>query len=145
MYLGRMVARSEDVFPRGVMVMGVQEAGDFKAPRRADGSVPQEVDEPTGMLVWKVTGMDMRGMNQDVRDATGFRGSPEVAIRVLSDAEPSVPRPKVEGFGAVVHFDDLMVNPYLGRDKCTGEPRDKPHQCRAELKYSFRSSGMRAA
>jgi hypothetical protein len=137
MYLGRMVAASGDVFPRGVMVLGVEAAIDFDA--RQQGQDRQATDEKTGLPVWNLTGIDMRGLDPEER-AKGFRGSPEVKVRLLSQAEPQVPASKSNGLGAVVQFQDLMVTPYLDQDRCNGGA----HRCRAQLKYSLRAAGIAA-
>src|SRR5687767_14843871 len=47
MYLGRMVASSGDVFPRGVMVLGLEASIDFEARQR--GEDRQALDEKTGL------------------------------------------------------------------------------------------------
>lgn len=137
MYLGRMVAASADVFPRGVMVLGVEPAIDFDAKQR--GEDRQATDEKTGLPVYTLTGIDMRGLDPDERER-GFRGSPEVKVRVLSQTEPQVPQSKSQGLGAVVEFTDLMVTPYMDQDRCNGGA----HRCRAQLKYSLRATGIAA-
>ena len=88
MYLGRMGAASGDVFPRGVIVLEVQPAALFNdRGQREDG---QATDDKTGEKIWMLTGIDVRGLDPDER-AKGFRGSPEVKVRVLSTAEPEIP------------------------------------------------------
>jgi hypothetical protein len=118
------------------MVLGLEPAIDFDARQR--GEDRQAIDEPTGLPIWNLTGIDMRGLDPDER-AKGFRGSPEVKVRVLSQSEPEVPRQQSKGMGAVVEFVDLMVTPYLDTDRCRGEGR----RCRAQLKYSLRALGIR--
>jgi hypothetical protein len=132
-----MVASSGDVFPRGVMVLGVEAAIDFDARQR--GEDRQAVDEPTGLPIWNLTGVDMRGLDPEERVRGGFRGSPEVKVRLLSETEPQVPRSQTAGMGAVVEFVDLLVTPYLDDSRCKGDSA----RCRAELKYSLRASGIR--
>jgi hypothetical protein len=137
MYLGRMVAASGDVFPRGVMVLQLEGAIDFDARQR--GEDRQSVDEKTGLPVWNLTGIDMRGLDPDERAKGGFRGSPEVKVRILSQAQPAVPQQHTQGMGAVVEFEELMVTPYMDQDRCKGDAR----RCRAELKYSLRATGIK--
>jgi hypothetical protein len=135
-----MVAASGDVFPRGVMVLQLEGAIDFDARQR--GEDRQLRDEKTGLPVWNLTGIDMRGLDPDERATGGFRGSPEVKVLLLSDVEPAVPRPQTVGMGALVEFEELMVTPYMNRDRCDGERRGL--RCRAELRYSLRASGVKA-
>jgi hypothetical protein len=139
MHLGRMVAASKDVFPRGVMVLEVQEAIDFDA--RQNGIDKQAMDELTGLPIWNLTGIDMRGLDPEERGQGGFRGSPEVKVRLLAESAPQIPSRHAEGMGALVEFTDLMVTPYMNTDRCDGDRRG--HRCRAELKYSLRATGMR--
>src|SRR5690349_6900209 len=134
-----MVASSGDVFPRGVMVLSVEESIDFDARQR--GEDRQALDEKTGLPVWNLTGIDMRGLDPEERGPGGFRGSPEVKVRLLSQAAPEVPRAQSQGLGAVVEFEQLMVTPYLNTDRCDGERRGE--RCRAELKYSLRATGIK--
>lgn len=136
MYLGRMLANSADVFPRGVLVLELQAGMAFNDKgQREEG---QAIDEKTGLLVWNLTGIDMRGLDPDER-AKGFRGSPEVKVRVLSATEPEIPRPQSKGLGSMVEFDGLMVTPYLDTDRCNGQAT----RCRTQLKYSLRATGIK--
>jgi len=135
-YLDRMLAESGDVFPRGVMVLEIQAAIDFDARQR--GEDRQDVDDRSGLPIWNLVGLDMSALDPEVR-ARSFRGSPEVRVRVLSKEEPELPRPQTAGMGPIVEFVDLMVTPYVDKDRCKGEGR----RCRAEIRYSLRALGIR--
>jgi hypothetical protein len=97
MYLARMMAASRDVYPRGVMVLGLEAAIDFDARQR--GEDRQLRDEKTGWPTWNLTGLDVRGLDPQERATGEFRGTPEVKVKVLSETEPELPRPQMEGMG----------------------------------------------
>jgi len=135
-YLGRMGAASGDVFPRGVIVLEVQPAMAFNDQgQREEG---QATDDKTGLGIWMLTGIDVQGLDPDER-AKGFRGSPEVKVRILSTTEPEIPRPQSGGLGSVVEFVGLMVTPYMDADRCNGQSQ----RCRSQLKYSFRATAIK--
>jgi hypothetical protein len=51
----RFAVNHSDVFPAGVEMKGeVQPVADFNAPKREDGSRPQQLDKETGLPLWQV-------------------------------------------------------------------------------------------
>lgn len=113
-----------DVFPMGAFLKGeVEPVFDFNAPKRDDGSRPQQTDKETGLLVWQAT----------VVDADDDAGKKETAIGVkfLGKVRPVPPENKTPFPFTPVEFTGLTALPYV--DDNGNRPR---------IAWSFRAQGM---
>ena len=55
----RFAVQHGDVFPQGAFLKGeVEPVLDFDAGKRADGSMPQQLEKETGLPVWQVVVLD---------------------------------------------------------------------------------------
>lgn len=138
----RVPVESSYVFGRGAMFCSVEAATDFDLRGKVEDT--QVRDPETGLRVWTVTVVDMDQVHQPGdEDASGFRRSPEVRVKVLAAQRPVPPRSPIPGYGALVEFEGLTLTPWTDQSKCMGPEKGKPHKCRARLAYSLRATGMR--
>lgn len=109
-----------EVFPEGVVILGVEPTWEFSDDRHAPKR--QERDKDTNQLVWTV-----RALNANEQAA---RFGAEVTVKVTSPHQP-VPPPKMPGFPyAPAEFEGLTITPYANAKGCVA--------------FSFRATGMRA-
>jgi len=94
--LRRIPVRHEDVFPDGVLFLGIEAAIDFDRRTDVDNQLR---DKDSGLRVWQVS----------VLDPTGDRGSREVVVKVVGDVQPVPPG----GMMKPVEFDGLSVTPWV--------------------------------
>ncbi|WP_281711801.1 plasmid replication, integration and excision activator [Dermacoccus nishinomiyaensis] len=112
------------VFPAGAFLKGaVEPVTDFNAPRREDGSRPQQADKETGLLVWQVIVIDA--------DEEASKKDSAVSVKFLGPHRPVPPENKSGMPWTPVEFVGLSALPYL--DKSGPSPR---------LAWSFRAEGM---
>jgi hypothetical protein len=123
---------SEVVFPQGAMFMGVDAQTDFDLRGRAEDD--QARDKETGERLWTVTVIDL-----EEPEATRFRRSAELKVRVVSAVRPAPPPASVPGYPPLVAFEGLTLTPYLDQTRCV--PRESG-LCRARQAYSLRASRM---
>jgi hypothetical protein len=134
----RVPVPSEYVFPRGVMVVGVEAATDFDLRGKVEDA--QARDKDTGVRVWVLRGVDMDQVAQpDDEPASGFARPAEVKVRIVSAQRPIPPVSRVAGYGALVEFEGLTLTPYTDTSRCTG----MKHKCGARQAYSLRATGIR--
>ena len=122
--LRRISVRHEDVFPRGVLFLGVEPAIDFElqAAARQSGNVMADVQtrqKETGVRVWSVS----------VFDPEGDKGKRELTVKIAADYQP-VPD---GGIMSPVVFDGMEIVPWV---KTTGT--------RQSAELSFWSTGFRS-
>lgn len=120
----RIKVDHEDVFPAGAFLKGqVEPVQDFNAPKREDGTRPQQADKETGMLVWQAT----------ILDADEEAGKRETALTVkfLAKVRPVPPENKTPFPWTPVEFVGLSVLPYV--DDSGSRPR---------VAFSFRAEEM---
>ncbi|MFC4013926.1 plasmid replication, integration and excision activator [Nonomuraea purpurea] len=111
----------DQVFPHGCFLVGqAEQVKDFDAS--TNGRTVYAKDKTTGQPVWQVPVMD--------GDPTVKASQKTVAVKILSETEPTAP-PAVPGLPITpVEFVGMTVTPYVGQ---TGR-----------LAYSIRATGMRS-
>jgi hypothetical protein len=122
----RLPASHGDVFPQGAFLKGdVEPALDFQAPKREDGSRPQQRDKDTGQLLWQVT----------VIDADDDAGKKEtvVTVKIASPVQPVPPRNTSPLPWTPVEFVGLTALPYI--DVNGSRPR---------IAWSYRAEDIKA-
>ena len=120
-----------DLFPAGAFLKGaVEPVMDFNAPKRADGSRPQQVDKDTGLLLWQAT----------VLDADEEAGKKDTAITVKFAAKVRpVPPENTSGMPwTPVEFTGLTALPYV---EYSGGKDQEGHD-RTRIAWSFRAEGI---
>jgi hypothetical protein len=120
----RFKVAHEDVFPAGAFVKGgVEPVMDFNAPKREDGSRPQQVDKESGLLMWQAV----------VLDADEEAGKRETALTVkfAGKVRPVPPENKTPFPWTPVEFIGLTALAYV--DDSGNRPR---------IAWSFRAEGM---
>jgi hypothetical protein len=120
-----------DVFPMGAFLKGaVEPVADFSAPKREDGSRPQQVDKETGLLLWQVT----------VLDADEEAGKKETALSVkfVAKVRPVPPENKTPYPWTPVEFTGLSALAWV---EYTGGKDGEGHD-RTRIAWSFRAEGM---
>ncbi|MGH7752877.1 MAG: hypothetical protein ACREN5_08685 [Gemmatimonadales bacterium] len=128
-----MPVRSEVVFPRGALLMGVEAQTDFE--RRGKFDDDQARDKDTGERVWVVTVVDLEEPEESAR----FRKSTELKVRIVAAHRPVGPVSRVAGYPPLVAFEGLTLTPWLDQSRChPGEGK----KCRAKLAFSLRASGL---
>ncbi|PUB23966.1 hypothetical protein C8K30_110109 [Promicromonospora sp. AC04] len=106
----RFAVAHGDVFPAGAVMKGeVQPVGDFDAPKREDGSRPQQLDKETGLPLWQVVVADL--------DDEGNKSDAGVSVKIPSRVQP-VPPVAVSIPGTpitlrLVEFVGLTALPYV--------------------------------
>ncbi|SDI64690.1 plasmid replication, integration and excision activator [Nonomuraea jiangxiensis] len=110
----------DQVFPHGCFLVGqAEQVKDFDAS--TNGRTVYAKDKTTGQPVWQVPVMD--------GDPTVKASQKTVAVKILSETEPTAP-PAVPGLPITpVEFVGMTVTPYVGQ---TGR-----------LAYSIRATAMR--
>lgn len=125
MALARRIPLSfEDVFPAGAFLVGsIDEVADFDAPRREDGTRPQQVDKETGLPVWSVQVLDA--------DPEAGKRDKTVTVKLLASHQP-VPPKNESGFPFTpVEFVGLTATAWI--DDNGPRPR---------IAWSFRATDM---
>ena len=121
----------EYVFPKGVLLLGVEPVKDWDAK----GPDDQARDEH-GVRVWGVRVMDLD------EDAGRFGRRTDVVVKIAAAHQPVPPPSAHEGYPPSVVFDGLTVTPYVDVQGCTG--KNTPHRCRARQAWSIRATAMYA-
>lgn len=109
----RFAVNHSDVFPAGVEMKGeVAPVADFNAPKREDGSRPQQLDKETGLPLWQVTVTD--------RDEEAGKKDAGVSVKIAARVQPVPPSPvevQVPGMGTMtmrfIEFVGLTALPYV--------------------------------
>lgn len=114
-------------FPAGLFLKpsetGLEPVQDFNAPKREDGSRPQQRDKDTGMPLWQ-------GVFLDADDQAGKRDT-AISIKFAAEVRP-VPPENTSGLPWIpVELVGLTALPYI--DESGGRPR---------IAWSFRAEGM---
>jgi hypothetical protein len=120
-----------DLFPAGAYLKGaIEPVMDFNAPKRADGSRPQQVDKDTGLLLWQAT----------VLDADEEAGKKDTALSVKFAAKVRpVPPENTSGLPwTPVEFTGLTALAYV---EYTGGKDPEGHD-RTRIAWSFRAEGI---
>lgn len=120
-----------DLFPAGAFLKGaIEPVMDFNAPKRADGSRPQQVDKDTGLLLWQAT----------VLDADEEAGKKDTALSVKFAAKVRpVPPENTSGMPwTPVEFTGLTALPYV---EYSGGKDQEGHD-RTRIAWSFRAEGI---
>lgn len=122
----RITVEHGSVFPAGAFVKGaVEPVSDFDAPKREDGSRPQQVDKETGLLVWQAVVIDA--------DEEASKKDTAVTVKFLAPHRPVPPENKSPFPWTPVEFVGLSALPYV--DDSGNRPR---------IAWSFRAEGMTA-
>lgn len=109
----RFAVNHSDVFPAGVEMKGeVAPVADFNAPKREDGSRPQQLDKETGLPLWQVVVTD--------RDEEAGKNEAGVSVKIAARVQPVPPSPvevTVPGMGTMtmrfIEFVGLTALPYV--------------------------------
>ncbi|WP_306512586.1 plasmid replication, integration and excision activator [Janibacter hoylei] len=129
----RMPIKDEDAFPYGAFQVGPPEAvPDFKAPKREDGSRPQQVDKETGLPVWSIQVLDA--------DPEARKNSKTVTVKLLARQQPVPPENTSGTPFNPVGFTGLTVMPWV--EYTNGKNRDGKDATR--VAWSFRAEGLTA-
>jgi hypothetical protein len=113
-----------DVFPVGAFLKGaVEPVFDFNAPKRDDGSRPQQVDKETGLLVWQAVVLDA--------DEEAGKRETAVTVKFLGKVRPVPPENKTQFPWTPVEFTGLTALAWI--DDNGPRPR---------IAWSFRAEGM---
>ncbi|BCJ71653.1 hypothetical protein CS0771_11970 [Catellatospora sp. IY07-71] len=126
----RVPVESGYVFPAGAMCLSVEPAKDFKLRGHDDDQMRDE----NGVRVWHVKVLDLDP------EAGKFGRSKEVRVKVSAPHQPVPPSPTVPGYPPLVQFEGLTLTPWVDQQKCKSSG-----QCRAQLSWSLRATGMVAA
>lgn len=120
----RIPVRTADVFPEGAYLVGPVEAVmDFDAPKRPDGTRPQQVDSDTGLLAWAAPVLDA--------DPAARKADKTVTVKFFAKVQPVPPENKSETPFTRVQFVNLTATPYIA--ETGGRPR---------LAWSYRADGF---
>jgi len=122
----RMKVQHNDVFPKGAFLKGeVEPVFDFNAPKRDDGSRPQQTDNDTGLLVWQAVVLDA--------DEEATKKETALTVKFLGKVRPVPPENKTPFPWTPVVFEGLTALAYV--DDSGNRPR---------IAWSFRAEGMTA-
>ncbi|MFI5627343.1 plasmid replication, integration and excision activator [Nocardioides sp. NPDC051685] len=101
-----MSVKFEGPFPNGAYVVGeVTPVLDFNAGKRPDGSMPQKIDEESGLPVWTVPVLDA--------DPEARKNEKTVNVKILAKHQP-VPPANATGLPFVpVEFIGLTAAPWI--------------------------------
>ncbi|WP_159795422.1 plasmid replication, integration and excision activator [Puerhibacterium puerhi] len=111
-------------FPNGAFLRGeVEPVVDFQAPKREDGSRPQQRDKETGLLVWQATVIDA--------DDDANRKDIGVSVKFVAAVQPVPPKNTSPLPWTPVEFVGLTALPWI--DDSGSRPR---------LSWSFRADAM---
>ncbi|MFJ2758071.1 plasmid replication, integration and excision activator [Nocardioides sp. NPDC087217] len=101
-----MSVKFEGPFPNGAYVVGeVTPVLDFNAGKRPDGSMPQKIDEESGLPVWTVPVLDA--------DPDARKNEKTVNVKILAKHQP-VPPANETGLPFVpVEFVGLTAAPWI--------------------------------
>lgn len=112
-------------FPAGAFLVGVVEAvTDFNAPKRPDGSRPQQIDKDTSLPLWQFQLVDA--------DAEASKRERTVSIKVAAPHQPVPPHNETPLPFTPVELFGLTAMPYVD-DNGNGRPR---------IAWSFRAEGL---
>lgn len=102
----RMSMKFEGPFPNGAFLIGeVGPVLDFNAGKRPDGSMPQKIDEESGLPVWSVPVLDA--------DPEARKNEKTVNVKILAKHQP-VPPANESGLPFVpVEFVGLVAVPWI--------------------------------
>jgi hypothetical protein len=139
----RFAVNHQDVFPAGAVMKGeVQPVADFDAPKREDGSRPQQLDKETGLPLWQVVVADL--------DDEGNKNDAGVSVKIPSRVQPvppnavSIPGTAITlrlvefvGLTALPYVDDNGSRPrlawsYKAEDICAPGKADVPTPARPD-------------
>lgn len=113
------------VFPQGAYIVGEVEAVlDFNAPKREDGSRPQQVDKDTGLPMWSVQVLDA--------DPEAGKREKTMNVKMTAKHQPVPPENSTGMPFCPVEFGDLVAVPWI--DDNGPRPR---------LAWSLRAGEMR--
>lgn len=120
-----------DLFPAGAFLKGaVEPVMDFNAPKRADGSRPQQVDKDTGLLLWQATVLDA--------DEEASKKDTALTVKFAAKVRP-VPPENTSGLPwTPVEFTGLTALPYV---EYTGT-KDQDGHDRTRIAWSFRAEDI---
>jgi hypothetical protein len=124
----RFKVAHEDVFPKGAYIKPTQNGAvepvfDFDAPKREDGSRPQQTDKETGLLVWQAIVLDA--------DEEAGKRDTAITVKFLGKVRPVPPENKTQLPWTPVEFTGLTALAYV--DDSGNRPR---------IAWSFRAEGM---
>lgn len=129
----KVPVRSDAVFPKGALWMGVDAQTDFDLRGKVDDD--QARDKHSGERVWLVTVIDL----EEPDETTRFRRTAEHKVRVIAPYRPVPPAPTVPGYPPVIAFEGLTMTPWVDQTRCHPGGSDS---CRARLAYSLRATGV---
>jgi hypothetical protein len=112
-----------EVFPRGAFLKSVEPVMDFKAPKRPDGSRPQQTDKETGLRMWQAVVLDA--------DDQAGRRETAVLVKFAAEVQPVPPHNDTPFPWTPVEFVGLTALPYV--DESGMRPR---------LAWSYRAESM---
>jgi hypothetical protein len=102
----RFAVNHEDVFPAGAEMKGeVQPVADFNAPKREDGSRPQQLDKDTGLPLWQVVVLDA--------DEEAGKKDTAVTVKIAAKFQPVPPANNTPFPWTPVEFVGLTALPYV--------------------------------
>lgn len=127
----RIKVEHADLFPAGAFLKGaVEPVMDFNAPKRPDGSRPQQVDKDTGLLLWQATVLDA--------DEEAGKKDTAVTVKFAAKVRP-VPPENTSGMPwTPVEFTGLTALAYV---EYTGGKDAEGHD-RTRIAWSFRAEGI---
>ena len=127
----RFAVQHGDVFPQGAFLKGeVEPVLDFDAGKRADGSMPQQLDKDTGLPVWQVVVLD-------ADDAVGKKDT-AITVKLATKHQPVPPANDTPFPWTPVEFVGLTALPYV---EYTGG-KNKDNQDRTRITWSYRAESM---
>lgn len=137
---------NSDVFPGGGFVIGeVTPVLDFNQGKRPDGSMPQKIDEETGLPVWTVPVLDA--------DPEARKNEKTINVKILAKHQP-VPPANEAGLPFVpVEFVGLVAVPWVDTNgprprlqwSLTAKEMVAPRTAAAAPKTSASSTSSKAA
>jgi hypothetical protein len=120
----RFTVQHSDVFPAGAFLKGaVEPVFDFNAPKREDGSRPQQVDKESGLLLWQAIVLD-------ADEEVGKRDT-AITVKFAAKVRPVPPENKTPFPWTPVEFVGLSALPYVDDSGNRGR-----------IAWSFRAEGM---
>lgn len=127
----RFAVQHDDVFPQGAFLKGeVEPVLDFQAGKRADGSMPQQLDKDTGLPVWQVVILDA--------DDTAGKKDTAITVKFAAKHQPAPPANDTPFPWTPVEFVGLTALPYV---EYTGG-KNKEGQDRTRITWSYRAESM---
>ncbi|MFB9552531.1 plasmid replication, integration and excision activator, partial [Nocardioides luteus] len=103
---------------------------DFQAGKRADGSMPQQLDKDTGLPVWQVVILDA--------DDTAGKKDTAITVKFAAKHQPVPPANDTPFPWTPVEFVGLTALPYV---EYTGG-KNKEGQDRTRITWSYRAESM---